>query len=125
MIFAGKLSLLWLLLLPLIFSACWIPLPRDTAIVVQVLEGADPTGIPIEGVAVLIDGQPNLTRGDGTVFQSLSIGGLYPVQVDVETLGDPQGGRRWTLLGSQISGEGPEGTYVAYAAAGSRCLIRP
>ena len=114
----GKSIWILLFLLPLVFTACWIPLPRDTAIVVQVLEGADPTGIPIEGAAVLIDGQASITREDGTAFQSLSLGGSYPVQVDAESLLDPQGGRAWTLLGSQISGESPEGTYVAYADRG-------
>jgi len=36
-----------LVLLLLILNGCWIPLPRETAIVVQVLSSADPTGAPV------------------------------------------------------------------------------
>ena len=60
MMFAGKTMWIWLMFLPFIFAACWIPLPRETAIVVQVLEGADPTGIPIEDVGVIIVGRIRL-----------------------------------------------------------------
>jgi hypothetical protein len=116
--FVGKVIWIWLLFLPIIFTACWIPLPRETAIVVQVLEGADPTGIPIEDVDVIIDGQSLITREDGTVFQSFTTGGAHNVQVDAASLVDPQGGIRWTLLGSRISGESPEGSYLAYADRG-------
>ncbi len=109
-----------LIILGLTLTACWIPLPKETAIVVQVMKGADPNGIPVDGVHVIVDGATLVTgaRSTGQVFKSLSVGGNHAVQVDPASLVDPQGGREWVLRGSHISGESPDGTYLAYAKRG-------
>ena len=116
----GPLSLLVLFGLSLTLTACWIPLPKETAIVVQVMEGADPKGIPVDGVQIRVDGTTLVTgvRNTGQVFKSLSVGGVHTVQVDPASLLDPQGGRGWVIRGSHISGESAEGTYQAYADRG-------
>jgi len=109
-----------LVLLLLILNGCWIPLPTETAIVVQVLSGADPAGAPVNDVDVIIDGETLVTGAGGTegqVFKSLGISGDHLLSIDTASLTDPQGGRRYVLTGSHTSGDvAPDGTMVAYAS---------
>jgi hypothetical protein len=107
------LGLVCLTVLSLLLTACWIPLPEETAIVVKVLESANPVNQPVsaddvkpvEGVVVLIDGGGASTDAQGNIFRSFDASGDHLVQVDAGSLIDPQGGRRWVLAGSHISGE--------------------
>lgn len=85
---------------------CWIPLPEETAVVVEVL---DSRGGPVDGVELLLDGTDTIITGsqlnEGQVFKSLSTEGDHTIQVDTSTLIDPQGGVGWVPLASRISGE--------------------
>ena len=115
---SGMYRLLLPVLLLLVLNGCWIPLPEETAIVVQVLSGADPAGTLVNDVTVVIDGQTLVTGSagtDGQVFKSLGISGDHLLSVDADSLDDPQGGRRYVLAGSHVSGEAQDGTMVAYA----------
>ena len=91
----------------MVISGCWIPLPEETAIVVEVL---DAQGHPVDGVSLILDSSnpPVVTgsqRDAGQVFVSLSDEGDHTIQLDTATLIDPQGGVGWVPLASQISGE--------------------
>ncbi|UCG39383.1 MAG: hypothetical protein JSV00_03905, partial [bacterium] len=87
-------------------AGCWIPLPEETAIVVEVL---DARGGPVDGVEFSLDGTETLITGsqvnEGQVFKSLSTEGLHTLQMVTSSLIDPQGGVGWIPLASQISGE--------------------
>lgn len=89
-----------------LISGCWIPLPEDTAIVVEVF---DARGNPVDGVVLLLDGSETIITGSqtdpGLVFKSLNVEGDHTIQLDTASLIDPQGGVGWTPLASQISGE--------------------
>jgi len=89
-----------------VISGCWIPLPEETAIVVEVF---DARGGPVDGVNLLLDGTDTIVTGSqldaGQVFKSLSVEGDHTIQLDTATLVDPQGGIGWVPLASQISGE--------------------
>jgi len=91
---------------PLLFQGCWIPLPEETAVVVQVF---DARGNPVDGVSLVLDGSDTIVTGsqlnEGQVFVSLSQGGEHTLQLDTASLIDPQGGIGWVPLASQISGE--------------------
>jgi hypothetical protein len=67
------------LFLILFFQACWIPLPEDTAIIVEVL---DSKGEPVDGVQLNLDGTETLTTGSqsnsGTgVSRKTKLGAFY------------------------------------------------
>ena len=102
------LRLAFLLASLVVISGCWIPLPEETAIGVEVL---DAQGGPVDGVSLLLDGPPGtaIVTGSqlnaGQVFVSLSREGDHTIQLDTATLIDPQGGVGWVPLASQISGE--------------------
>ncbi len=118
---SGMYFLLLLVLLLLVLNGCWIPLPEETAIVVQILSGADPAGTPVNDVSVVIDGSTLVTGAagtDGQAFKSLGISGDHTLAVDTDSLTDPQGGIRYVLAGSHISGEAQDGIMVAYAGRG-------
>lgn len=94
------------LVLALILPGCWIPLPEETALVVEVL---DTHGDPVDGVELLLDDSETIITGsqlvEGQVFKSLNEAGDHTVQLDSGTLIDPQGGIGWIPLASMISGE--------------------
>ena len=89
-----------------VISGCWIPLPEETAIVVEVLDGQ---GNPVDGVSLLLDGTDTIVTGsqnnEGQVFVSLNQEGDHTIQLDTATLIDPQGGIAWMPLAYQISGD--------------------
>ena len=101
----GGLRVAVVIVLTVLVSACWIPLPEETAIVVEVL---GPQGEPVDGVRFNLDGTETLTTGDqlnpGQIFKSLDNSGLHTLQLEVGTLLDPQGGAGWVPLASQMSG---------------------
>ena len=96
----------FLLPMLILIPNCWIPLPEETAIVVEVL---DAQGGPVDDVEILLDGTETLVTGsqqnEGQVYKSLSTAGDHTVQLDPDTLIDPQGGIGWIALASQLSGE--------------------
>ena len=87
-------------------SGCWIPLPEETAIVVEVF---DAQGGPVDGVSFLLDSSDTVTTGtqlnQGQIFKSLSVEGIHTLQLETDSLVDPQGGIGWVPLASQYSGE--------------------
>ena len=93
-------------LIAIAVPACWIPLPDETAIVVEVI---DAQGGPVDDVELLLDGTNTIITGtqlnEGQVFVSLNDDGDHTLQLDTSTLLDPQGGTAWMPLASQISGE--------------------
>jgi hypothetical protein len=108
-------------------SDCWIPLPEETAIVVEVL---DARGGPVNDVSLTLDGSITAVTGsqraEGQVFISLDQEGDHTVQLDTATLIDPQGGIGWVPLASQISGELVPLSYDNRPfAGGSKVLIVP
>jgi hypothetical protein len=107
-------------------SDCWIPLPEETAIVVEVL---DARGGPVNGVSLTLDGSNTAVTGsqraEGQVFISLDQEGEHTVQLDTATLIDPQGGIGWVPLASQISGERVALSYDNRPFAGDNVLIVP
>ncbi|MDT8365069.1 MAG: hypothetical protein RRA15_01075 [bacterium] len=121
-IFVVQLALLLVSLA--VISGCWILLPEETAIVVEVL-GAK--GGPVDGVSLLLDGSDTLITGSaGQVFKSLSQEGDHTIQLDTATLIDPQGGIGWVPLASQVSGElAPRSFADRPFAGGSDVLVVP
>lgn len=111
-----------------LFSGCWIPLPEETAIVVEVF---DSRGGPVDGVSLLLDSSETITTGtqlnEGQVFKSLNSEGDHTIQLDTATLIDPQGGVGWIPLASQISGELAPLSYAnrPFAGGSSDILIVP
>ena len=110
-----------------VVSGCWIPLPEETAIVVEVFDGQ---GNPVDGVELLLDGTDTIVTGsrnnEGQVFVSLNRGGDHTLQLYTATLIDPQGGIGWMPLASQISGERLPLSYLYRPfAGGSDVLIVP
>ncbi len=87
-------------------SGCWIPLPEETAIVVEVF---DAQGGPVDGVSFLLDSAGTIVTGtqlnEGQIFESLTVEGIHTLQLETSSLIDPQGGMGWIPLASQISGE--------------------
>jgi hypothetical protein len=87
-------------------SGCWIPLPEETAIVVEVF---DARGGPVNGVSFRLDASDTVTTGtqisEGQVFTSLSVAGNHTLQLETDSLVDPQGGLGWIPLASQFSDE--------------------
>lgn len=118
----GGLVPLCLVAVCLFLGSCWIPLPEETAVVVNVLDAANPANLsvgsgnvrPVEGVVVLLDGQASTTNQNGGVFRSFDTAGDHLLQVDAGSLVDPQGGRSFILSGSHLSGE-RQGAAVLYA----------
>jgi hypothetical protein len=125
-----KLLIIRLFLLfgsPLVFSGCWIPLPEETAIVVEVF---DARGNPVDGVSLVLDGSDTIVTGsqlnEGQVFVTLNAAGDHTLQLDAASLIDPQGGIGWVPLASQVSGElGPLSFANRPFAGGSEVLIVP
>ncbi|MDT8395831.1 MAG: hypothetical protein RRA32_05190, partial [bacterium] len=87
-------------------AGCCIPLPEETAIVVEVF---DARGGPVNGVSFILDGSDTVITGTqfsyGQVFKSLSVAGPHDLQMEMDSLTDPQGGTGWVPLASQLSGE--------------------
>ncbi|UCF89391.1 MAG: hypothetical protein JSV70_03905, partial [bacterium] len=87
-------------------TGCWIPLPEETAIVVEVF---DARGRPVDGVRLVLDGNETVVTGSqrdaGQVFKSLSDEGDHTLQLDTASLVDPQGGVGSVPLAFQISGD--------------------
>jgi len=110
-----------------VISGCWIPLPEETAIVVEVI---DAQGNPVDGVSLLLDSSDTIVTGSqlnaGQVFVSLNQEGDHTVQLETATLIDPQGGIGWVPLASQISGEQVPLSFANRPfAGGSDVLIVP
>lgn len=87
-------------------ASCWIPLPEETALVVEVL---DEQGNLVGDIPVLVDSVPYLTpkTGEkrGQVFRSYTTPGTHTVGIDHTTLADPQGGVPLVPRASMVSGE--------------------
>ena len=110
-----------------VISGCWIPLPEETAIVIEAFDGQ---GNPLDGVVLLLDGSDTLVTGiqqnEGQVFVSLKSAGDHTIQLETTSLIDPQGGIGWMPLASQISGEvDPISFLYRPFAGGSNVLIVP
>ncbi len=98
------MALLPLLAGALFLGGCWIPLPEETGLVVEVL---DETGNMVDDVTVEVDTTALVTgvNGDpGQVFVSYSGGGAHSVGLNPATLTDPQGGVRYVPLAAKVSG---------------------
>jgi hypothetical protein len=106
----SKNILIWQLVLLMVsmiaIPGCWIPLPEETAIVVEVF---DAQGNPVDGVSLLLDSADTIVTGSqldvGQIFISLSQEGDHTLQLDTASLVDPQGGIGWMPLAYQISGD--------------------
>lgn len=99
------LQLALLLASLVVISGCWIPLPEETAIVVEVF---DAQGNPVDGVTFLLDGTEHITGSQtvaGQVFVNLNEGKNYTLQLDTNSLVDPQGGIGWVPLAYKMSGD--------------------
>jgi hypothetical protein len=89
-----------------ILCACWIPLPTETALLVEVL---DEKGDPVGNVPVILDGgtftTPDEGNRQGQVFRSFNGSGEHTVAIDIAGIYDVQGGNGLVARAAMVSGE--------------------